>query len=363
MAMRGRFATLEHAVAPTGRMSLWLPLLAALPLGLCLVALALPMLGYGAASFSRTLFLSAFLLWVMPLAWLQRRWWRQGVPIAPLAMRLLASTFAMAVISRALSLLILQIAQGDSVTSVEFSLLLRGIEGPWLALIAYGAIHAVVIHAAELQRTQIQHAEAVAMAREAELNALRLQLQPHFLFNTLNGISTLIGEQRGADAQRMLAKLAELLRATLKTPTEHESSLAEEVALAEAYLAIEQSRLGARLQLSWQIGPGLLSAQLPRLLLQPLLENAIRHGIAPREAPGGLQIRIVRDAAQLHLNLDNDLPDLLPARAGVSAEPIGLVNVRRRLNALYPDAHEFSADRGDDGRFHVHIRLPLRVAS
>lgn len=349
--------------APTGPMSLWLPLLAALPLALCLFALALPMLGYGAASFSRTLFLSAFLVWVIPLTWLQRRWWRQGLPIAPLALRLLVCTFTMALISRALALLILRVTHADTSGAIDFSFMLRGIEGPWLALIAYGAIHAVAIHAAELQHTRTQHAEAVALAREAELNALRLQLQPHFLFNTLNGISTLIGEQRGADAQRMLAKLAELLRATLQTPTEHESSLAEEVALAEAYLAIEQSRLGARVQLSWQIGPGLLSAQLPRLLLQPLLENAIRHGIAPRQAPGSLRIRIERDETQLRIHLDNDLPDLMPTRDGASVDPIGLVNIRRRLEALYPNAHEFSAEVGNDGRFQVRILLPLRAAT
>lgn len=154
----------NHTVVP-----LWLPILAGLPLALCLTFLAMPMLGYGAASVSRTLFLSTFLLWIYPLTLLQRAWWRRGMGLAPLAARLLVATLAMTVMTRALVLLTLHGLSTDRTDAFDIGMIFRGIGGPWLALIAYCAVHAVVIHVAELQQARALQAQALALARDAEL--------------------------------------------------------------------------------------------------------------------------------------------------------------------------------------------------
>lgn len=338
---------------------LWIPLSAGLVLALCLSALALPNWGFGAASISRTLFVSTFVLWLLPLTLLQRRWWRQAMPLARMAWRLLLITLAMTISMRALVMLALHINRNGA-EPFELIVLVRGIEAPWLALIAYCAMHAVLLYVGELRRAQVLQYQAQTLARDAQLKALRVQLQPHFLFNTLNAISTLVGQQRNGDAQAMIALLAELLRTTLTAQSSHESQLAEEIALAEAYLAIEKVRLGERLILKWLIGPNLLPVQVPRLLLQPLLENAIRHGIALRHQPGRLTIRIAAQPPELHIDIDNELPESAPRKRAVDGEAIGLANIQQRLSALYPAQHQFRAELGPDDCFHVHICLPLK---
>jgi len=237
------------------------------------------------------------------------------------------------------------------------------VDGCWLPLIAFCAVHAVVDHYAALQAERERVREIAAQARDAELRALRYQLQPHFLFNTLNAISTLVAEQRGAEANRMLARLGDLLRATLDSGEAHEVALAEELALTGHYLDIEKIRLGERLLLDLRIGPDVLQAAVPALLLQPLLENAIRHGIAPRATPGRVALRVERDGERLQLSLRNDGVPSVPE--AVDDEPrspaIGLRNVRQRLAQLYGEAHRFEFALADDGGCEVVIALPYRA--
>ncbi|MBX9401643.1 histidine kinase [Lysobacter sp. BMK333-48F3] len=343
----------------------WLPLLAALPLAACLLLSAVPILGQGAASASRTMYLWAFVLWLLPLTALQRAL-RQRWSLATTAAVLLPATFLMAWASRWLLLLPPLLARGSLPPHFDWAMSLRGLEGTWLSLVAACAIHAVVAYAVQLRRERERVAQAQAWARDAELTALRYQLQPHFLFNTLNAVSALIGEGQGGQAQRMLARLSEFLRATLDGGRGHEVSLAEELALTEAYLEIEQARLGERLRLRWQIGAGVLSARVPYLLLQPLVENAVRHGIARRSAPGRIDLDIAADGDALRIEIVND-PATTPATtADGDADPapaggtIGLRNVRERLQALYPQRHAFEAGIDGDGRYRVRLRLPLQ---
>ena len=207
-------------------------------------------------------------------------------------------------------------------------------------------------------------ATAQRLAREAELRALRLQLQPHFLFNTLNAVSSLVASGRGDAACAMLAELADFLRATLEADDRHEVSLAEELAHLDSYLAIERQRLGPRLKLHIQIAPDLLACRAPRLLLQPLAENAIRHGLALLAQGGELGIRISADGDAVRLQVHNDAP-LADRSAAAAAAPglgIGLANLRARLEALYPQAHELSFGRSSATRFEVCVRWPLRPA-
>ena len=149
--------------------------------------------------------------------------------------------------------------------------------------------------------------------------------------------------------------VADFLRATLAHDGRHEHSLAEELALLDAYLKIEQARLGERLCLNMKAGPDLLDNVMPYLMLQPLVENAIRHGIAPLSVPGRLDIRLEHVGGRLLVEVRNDGQQ--PAQPGCG---IGLANVRERLRHLYGDDQEVEAGWGQDGRFGVRIALPLR---
>lgn len=345
---------------------LWLPLLAGLPLGICLLLMALPIMGYGNATLARTLYLSAFVLWVLPLTLLQRWLWRRGTPVWLIALVLLLTTYLMAVLTRLLSVALQQWLSGNLVSplspgGMDPSLLLRGLEGAWLVLVAYCAIHAVVAYYAALRHEQTGRLEAQALARSAELLALRYQLQPHFLFNTLNAISTLVAEERGVEARRMLARLGDFLRCVLDARSGHEVTLAEEIAMTETYLEIEKIRLGKRLILSWRLEDGVLGARVPCLLLQPLVENAIRHGIAPRSAPGRLDIQIERDRDSLGIRIGNDLPSSGESspRPDERHTAVGLDNVRARITRLYPDAATLRTGIDDYGRYRVAVTLPL----
>lgn len=345
----------------------WLPVMTGLPLGLCLLVMALPILGHGNATLSRTLYLSAFVLWLLPLTALQRWLWRRGTPAWHTALLLLATTYVMALATRLLIIAIQATETGSlprifAPGTMDISLLFRGLEGAWLVLVAYCAVHAMVIYYAALRQEQADHSEARMLARDAELRALRYQLQPHFLFNTLNAVSALVADERSAEARQMLARLSDFLRTVLEARPHHEVTLAEEIAMTEAYLEVEKVRLGRRLQLTWQIGEGVLGAHVPYLLLQPLVENAIRHGIAPRREPGQLDVHVVRADAHLDIRIRNDLPEAVNAspRSHDSREAVGLQNVRGRLAQLY--AGDATLHTGmQDHRYHVHLTVPLRM--
>lgn len=209
------------------------------------------------------------------------------------------------------------------------------------------------------------HDRALTSARlEAELaraqvQVLQRQLQPHFLFNTLQSISALIHrDQRAADD--MLGRLSELLRLTLRGTNEPEVSLERELLHTRRYLEIEQTNLGSRLRIAEDIGPGLLGAAVPSLLLQPLAENAVRHGIAP--LPGGGTVRILarRDGGDLELTVADDGAGL---REGPASMGIGLENTRQRLHYLYGDHQSLTVKAAEGRGVTVTVRLPFREAA
>jgi two-component system sensor histidine kinase AlgZ len=335
---------------------LLVPVLAALPVCACMAILGLPSFGHGHATAFRTLFFVACLVWLVPLALLQRAGWRRGWHWLPTALVLLAASYAMSLVN---SLLGQRLAIGLGLeTGYNWKELFLGLDSCWLALIAFCAVHAVAVYYLSLQRAQLHLAQAQAAARDAELRALRLQVNPHFLFNSLNAVSALVSAQANREANRMLGCLADFLRATLAHDGRHEHTLAEELALTEAYLEIEKARLGERLRLTMKAGPDLLDSAVPYLMLQPLVENAVRHGIAPLSTPGRLDIRVERIGERLLVEVHND--GCRPAQAG---DGIGLANVAGRLRHLYGDAQRVDAGWRDDGRFHVSLTLPLRVAA
>ncbi|KRF02252.1 hypothetical protein ASG87_12015 [Frateuria sp. Soil773] len=327
-----------------------------------MAVMALPELGHGRAVAFRVLYAAAYLVWIVPLAAAQRALRRRGVRWPLAALLLLALAYLMSMANNALGQWLA--LHWGLVPDFRWQRLF-GVDGCWLPLIAFCALHAMVDHYAALQAERERVQAIAAQARDAELRALRYQLQPHFLFNTLNAISTLVAERRNPEANRMLARLGDLLRATLDSGEAHEVALAEELALTGHYLDIEKVRLGERLALDLRIGPDVLRAAVPALLLQPLLENAIRHGIAPRTEPGRVALKVERDGGLLRLSLRNDGVPAARDAAADETRPaaIGLRNVRERLARLYGAAHRFEFALADDGGCEVSIALPFRAVA
>ena len=223
-----------------------------------------------------------------------------------------------------------------------------------------GIAHAVIYH--ERYRERERAAERLAAGlSEARLQALKMQLQPHFLFNTLNAISALIPAD-ARPARRMVARLGDLLRITLEHEETQEVTLREELAFLEPYLEIEQARLEDRLTVVMEIAPGTLDARVPHLLLQPLVENAIRHGIASRIEPGRVEISATRGAEDgyLHLEVRDDGPGVDRDSQTGTRKGVGLANIQSRLEQLYHGEHRFALENHPEGGVVVRISLPLR---
>ena len=336
-------------------------LLAALPVTLCMGVMALPELGQVHAGAFRAFYAACYLFWVVPIALLQRAMWRRGVPGLVTIVVLLLATYVPSAINNAVAQAVA--VHWHLVPGYSFVRIFAGLDGCWLALIVYCAIHALLHQYDALQRSQRREAEATALAREAELRALQYQLHPHFLFNTLNSISSMVVDGRASGATRMIARLGDLLRATLERSDVREVTLAEELSLTEHYLDIEKARLGHRLQVDMRVGAGVLQAWVPPLLLQPLVENAIRHGVAPRASGGAIRLGIGSDGDRLVIELHNDGVASPIDDPSHRSTRIGLNNVRQRLEALYPGNHAVDVDVAADGACTVRMALPLRLAA
>ena len=195
---------------------------------------------------------------------------------------------------------------------------------------------------------------------QAQLDALRMQLQPHFLFNTLNTISVLMQEDVQA-ANRMLVRLSELLRLALQNTNTHEVSLRQELEFLQSYLEIEQTRFQDRLTVRMETETDALDAQVPNLLLQPLVENAIKHGIAPRVEAGTVLIRAARVNGYVELKVQDDGPGMKDSTEKFR-DGIGLSNTRARLERLYGSAYSFALAEAEGGGLQVTISIPFHTA-
>ena len=216
-----------------------------------------------------------------------------------------------------------------------------------------------VAHAAHYAAESRRRDEQLA---EARLLTLKAQIQPHFLFNTLNTIALMVRESP-ADAERLISRLSELFRHALDGATIHEVPLADELRFAAAYLEIEGARLEDRLRIEWDVDPATLGARVPHLILQPLVENAVRHGIAPRSAAGRLRVAARRENGRVRLEVTDDgvgLEGQGATATGAPAAGVGLANVRARLAALYGTAGALALAPTPGGGVTATLTLPYR---
>jgi two-component sensor histidine kinase len=209
----------------------------------------------------------------------------------------------------------------------------------------------------EAREQNLRLAQAQALAAESQNQMLRYQINPHFLFNTLNALSSLILQKDFVRAERMVLSLSNFLRASLEKAPSDKITLAEEMEAQRQYLAIEQERFGERLQLTETAPKALRDALVPGLILQPLIENAVKYGVARTRRPVAVEISARSHNGQLSVTVrDDGVPDLdeAPKTLGV-----GLTNVRRRLEVLYGDAGVLTAGPRAGGGFAATIELPL----
>ena len=240
---------------------------------------------------------------------------------------------------------------------------IKGAFGP--DLLVYGAVIGIcyaIDYYRKYRERELLATRLETQLAQAQLDALRMQLHPHFLFNTLNGIASLVRDNRNQAAVSMLVGLSDLLRHTLEHSSRHEVELREEINFIKLYLSIQEMRFSDRLHLEFDIDPATSKAMVPNLILQPLTENALRHGIGRSVASGLVGINSAVEDGLLRLTVyDNGagLPDdwQLKGSAG-----IGLANTAARLQQLYDDNHQFDIRNRDGGGVEVVIVMPLRIA-
>ena len=222
-----------------------------------------------------------------------------------------------------------------------------------------GTTYVILQTNAAMRERELQLAEARSLAQTAQLTALRLQLNPHFLFNTLNAISSLIVTGRNRDGEAMLAKLCAFLRTALVGDGRSEVTLGEELETLQTYLEIESIRFGDRLTVEFAAPEALLELPVPNFILQPLVENSVKHGVAPTSRPVIVRVGARRDGDDLILSVsDNGGAVAGPRPSGCG---VGLDNTRRRLEVIY-GARGRVETLAHDGGFTVIVRIPARRA-
>jgi two-component system, LytTR family, sensor kinase len=226
----------------------------------------------------------------------------------------------------------------------------------WVIVVVASAIR----YYDKLRDTEIRASQLEAQMAQAQLQALKMQLRPHFLFNTLNTVSMLMREDVEA-ANRVLVRLSELFRLTLDSDGKHEVALATELQFLESYLEIEQTRFQDRLIVRVDVDPATLQASVPNLLLQPLVENAIRHGVAPRATTGIVEVRSVRTNGNLELQVRDNGPGLSNLAVSSHGGGIGLANTRERLERLYRGDYELDLSNVAGGGLQVTVTIPFQL--
>lgn len=237
-------------------------------------------------------------------------------------------------------------------------------------LATYSALAGAILGLQQYRRAQARERDAArnairasrleAQLSAARLDALQMQLHPHFLFNALNSISVMVLKGSAAEAIRAIRQLAELLRVTLHSAGTQELPLQEEIAFVQGYLEIEKLRFGDRLEARYDVSADTATALVPHLILQPLVENAVIHGLRSRVRGGCIRIAACRDDGILRLEVRDNGAGLMVDGRGFS-EGVGLTNTRRRLSELYGDDACLSLVSGEDGGTLAQVSLPYHT--
>jgi signal transduction histidine kinase len=215
----------------------------------------------------------------------------------------------------------------------------------------------------EVQALQLESARLHSELVQAQLATLRGQLQPHFLFNSFNAIAMLVRQRQNDFAVETIAQLSGLLRMAIDNIDQPELSLEQELQFVACYLDVERVRFGDKLRTELETEPEALGCIVPGLVLQPLVENAIKHGISQRVAPGTVRVEVTRRGPRLDITVINDGPDSATVAKPGRSPGIGLSNTRSRLGHLYGDDFRLEMERISGGRMAVRLELPWRVSS
>lgn len=276
----------------------------------------------------------------------------------------LVFTFLYLVVYTALVLWNFPDRPGPGMSPVAMFLWIVGTHSTWYYLAFWATIgieHAVAYyrryHERRLLTSQLQ-----ARLAEAQLDGLRSQIQPHFLFNTLHSIMALINRNDTHAAREMLAGLSDLLRHALEHVRRHEVPLCEELDILRQYIAIESVRFSDRLTVNWQIDRETEAAYVPSFILQPLAENAIRHGIEKRPGPGILTVSCQRRNGLLMLSFRDNGVGVTADADGRVRDGHGLGDMRARLDVLYSSNYSLAIEPAEGGGTHVHLSLPFNMA-
>jgi signal transduction histidine kinase len=212
----------------------------------------------------------------------------------------------------------------------------------------------------QTQHALVQKLEIERQLTQAQLKALQMQMEPHFLFNTLNAITSLMVQGRNKEAIKTMTHLNTILRTTLRRKSPEKVPFVEELRIVESYLAIQQVRFAGRLEVKIEVTPEALDGLVPCFVLQPLVENAIQHGIAPSEAGGFIETRVKRLGDMLWMEVKDNGRG--PNGSDTKGHGIGLQNIRERLTYFYPDAYAFKAVAPPGGGYEVTVQIPYERA-
>ncbi|MBB4633262.1 sensor histidine kinase [Sphingosinicella soli] len=253
------------------------------------------------------------------------------------------------------------LAHKDRSLAMLLAIIFEGTVTWFFFFAAWAAFHLALGYAADAAHAERRAAAFREEAQAAQLRALRYQINPHFLFNTLNSLSSLVLTNRNEEAERMILNLATFFRASLTSDPTEDIPLADELEQQRLYLEVERARFGDRLEFAFDIDPDAARQRVPSLILQPLVENAVKYAVSPSNAPVCIRVKASLHDAMLHIVVEDD-GAFAASQAHVDGTGTGLNNVRDRLRARFGDAAAFKAGPWPGGGFRIDIAIPVKRA-
>ena len=296
-----------------------------------------------------------------PLRYLYRRLWGQRFAVVVPAV-LLASWLVALVWRAVINSSYMHFVESGSMAGEPWYGIFVGTLSSTYLLLCWSGLYFGIKYYEALQEQRESMLRASALAQEAQVKMLRYQLNPHFLFNTLNAISTLILDNQGKVANQAVGRLSDFLRYTLDQDPMKKVTLRQELDALNLYLGIEQLRFGDRLRLEYDIDPGVTQALVPSLVLQPLVENSLKYAVAPREEGGRVRIEAREEDGRLRLAVADDGPGLPVGVELGAGRGVGFRNTRERLAVLYGDQQKLAVRFSRPG-LRIEITMPFERAT